>query len=184
MANGLPSTTDPEDLMKTRGLLLAGAALLAVAFLAGFTSGRTADEGPAIKSHHLFNLPDGVTEEELASALTEINRAIFESGHHHAGYRLWKVAGEQAGDYAYMWEGSWPSQEAYEVIHDLETYQAAGESMRDIYEAISAVQIYNRYVEITAGFGCPHCEHMGGQGCACEDCTCEGCKHMHHHGSR
>lgn len=147
--------------MRARGLILAGMAMLAVAFLAGFTMGRGTDEGPAVKSLHLLNLPDGITEADLAGALNKVNRAIFEAGYHHSGYRLWKVAGEQTGDYAYMWEGNWPSEKGYQAIHELEAYQeAATAAMGDMYEAIQPVQVYNRYVEVPAGFGCPDCEHM------------------------
>lgn len=144
--------------MRSRFIVTTGVALLALAFITGFTTGRTVDDGPALKSLHLLNLPDGVSEEDLAAALTAMNKAIREAGH-HGGYRLWKVTGEQAGEYGYMWEGNWPSQEAYDAIHQLEAYQQPDFGGVD-YEVIGPLEVYNRYVEIaTAGHCCTHMEH-------------------------
>jgi hypothetical protein len=138
--------------MRFRAIVLVGAALVAFAFAAGYTTGQTAEKGPALKSLHLLNLPDGMTEEDLAGVLTKANGAIHGEGHHMAGYRLWKVTGEQVGDYAYMSEGNWPNQEAYDAIHENEAYVAAVEGFD--YDAIRPVQVYNRYVEIPTGAAC------------------------------
>jgi hypothetical protein len=59
---------------------------------------------------------------------------------------LWKVTSEQTGEYAYLWEGDWPSQADYDVIHASESWQAAFEA--EVFEALRWQQVYNRYVEI------------------------------------
>ena len=77
-----------------------------------------------------------------------MNRAIADSGHPNAGYRLWKVTGEQAGEYSYLWEGAWPDQATYDEIHEGEAWQKAAERVGPLFEKIMEKQIYNRFIEI------------------------------------
>ena len=123
----------------------------AVATVLSATAGAHLAGGPepALKSHHLLNLPASVTEADLAAALGAMNAAVAEAGYPHAGYRLWKVTGEQAGDFAYLWEGNWPNQEAYDIIHSHSAYEAAGERWWSLVEPVMEAQVYNRYVEIS-----------------------------------
>ena len=134
--------------MFSRNSILAGCLISAAAFTTGFATARTAEEGPAIKSHHLFNLPSSVSEADLAAALWIMNTGVAEAGYAES---LWKVTGEQAGEYAYLWEGDWPSQESYDAIHESESWQAAAEARAEVLEAIIREQVYNRYVEIPLG---------------------------------
>ncbi len=110
----------------------------------------------ALKSHHLLNLPATVTEADFVGFLQEMNGAVAESGYPHAGYRLWKVSGEQAGEYAYLFEGSWPSQAAYDSIHAHPAWRAAEERLRTTYDAVAEGQVYNRYLEIPVGMPTGH----------------------------
>ena len=84
----------------------------------------------------------------MAGALQEMNRAIADSGHPNAGYRLWKVTGEQAGAYGYIWEGVWPDQATYDAIHQSESWKQAEERFKPLFERVWKIQIYNRFIEI------------------------------------
>ena len=137
--------------MFSRTSVLVSCLIGAAAFATGLATASTAEEGPAIKSHHLLNLPSDVSEADLAEALGTLNAAVAEAGYPEAGYSLWKVTGEQAGDYAYLWEGDWPSQEGYDVIHESESWQAAWEATAEMGEALRPQHVYNRYVEIPVG---------------------------------
>ena len=130
--------------MRSRVFLVS--ACFAILLLGGVTATQSAS--PALKSHHLLNLPAGITEVEFAAVLSDLNSAIAEAGFPEAGYRLWKVTGEQVGDYAYLWEGNWPSQAAYDSIHNHAAYVAAGERIPAAYSALQEAEVYNRYVEI------------------------------------
>jgi ketosteroid isomerase-like protein len=107
----------------------------------------------ALKSHHLFNLSEGTSEADFAELLGGMNAAVAEAGFPGFGYRLWKVEGEQTGEYAYLWEGYWPGQEGYDSIHEHPAYQAAIEQWGPAFEAAVADQVYNRYSAIPAGAG-------------------------------
>jgi hypothetical protein len=117
--------------------------------MAGVTA--TQSVSPALKSHHLFNLPAGITEADFVAVLRDMNSAVAEAGYPEAGYRLWKVTGEQAGEYAYLWEGNWPSQAAYDSIHNHAAYVAAADSVPSEFGIPQEAQVYNRYVEISLG---------------------------------
>jgi hypothetical protein len=137
--------------MFSRTSVLVGCLIGAAAFATGFATAGTAEEGPAIKSHHLLNLPSELSEADLAEALGKLNAGVAEAGYPEAGYSLWKVTGEQSGDYAYLWEGDWPSQEGYDAIHESESWQAAAEAITEVFEALSPQHVYNRYTEIPVG---------------------------------
>lgn len=132
-----------------RRILLTTAAVATVLAATVGAQHLAAGPEPALKSHHLLNLPASVTEADLAAALGAFNGAVAEAGYPHAGYRLWKVTGEQAGDYAYLWEGNWPNQEAYDVIHSHPAFEAAVEQWESFFEPVMEAQVYNRYVEIS-----------------------------------
>ncbi len=110
-----------------------------------------ADPGPALKSLHLLNLPAEVSESQLASALEHINSAIAEVGYPGAGYTLFKVQSDTTAEYQYLWEGNWPSQAAYDVIHQNEAYTAAFEMHQALFDALAQAHVYHRYVEVRGG---------------------------------
>ncbi len=61
---------------------LAGCLIGALVFASGFTAGRTVEDGPAIKSAHLLNLPSSVSE---ADGFNEPSRAATSRSFIHAG---------------------------------------------------------------------------------------------------
>ena len=145
--------------MLRRALLTVAGVAGVVFIVVGFRGPEAPVPETAIKSHHLVNLPQTVTEEQFASALQDMNAAIAKTGYDHAGYRFWKVTGEQAGEYQYLWEGNWPSQEAYDAIHSHAEYEAAAARMESLYNTLVDMQVYNRYVEIPVGFRHERSEH-------------------------
>jgi len=94
-----------------------------------------------------------VSESQLASVLADINAAITEIGYPDAGYTLFKVQSDTTAEYQYLWEGNWPSQATYDVIHENETYTAAFEAHQSVFDALADAHLYRRYVEVQAQRG-------------------------------
>ena len=126
-------------------------ACLFVAFVPAPSSGQSPTASPALKSHHLINLPDGMTEAVLVGAMEEVNGAITKSGYPDDGYRLWKVTGEQAGEFSYLWEGVWSDQATYDAIHEGVAWNALSERSKAIFDRVAEGQVYNHFIEIPAG---------------------------------
>ena len=101
-----------------------------------------------MKSLHLLNLPPEISESQLASVLADINSAIAELGYPDAGYTLFKVQSDTTAEYQYLWEGNWPSQAAYDVIHENETYVTSFEMHQAVFDALAEDHVYHRYVEV------------------------------------
>ena len=97
-----------------------------------------------IKSIHLFDMPEGVTEAELATVLNDMNVAIERLGYKGAGYFLYKVEGEWADKYRYFFEGVWPSTEAYKKIHEDKMYVESDKKASVLIQKIKAVELYRR----------------------------------------
>ena len=101
--------------------------------------------GPvADRSIHLFDMPEGLTEAELATALAEMNSVIAGLGYPNAGYYLYKSQDDEIPDHRFYFEGVWPDADAYQKIHADPTFLAAGEKLRPLYDKIKAVEIYRR----------------------------------------
>ena len=139
-----------------RGLL--GAAFLAV-LLAAFPVGswpETSRDDPSVKSVHLFDLPDGLSEDDLIAGLRILNRAIESTGHTEVGYVLWRVSEAQVGesgsiDKEYIMEGIWSSQAVYDEIHETEAWLEAREATMPVVAALGEVQLYSRYEQLSVG---------------------------------
>jgi quinol monooxygenase YgiN len=124
--------------------------ILMVGGLLGFgVSAQAQKTGAApMKSIHLFDLPDGVTEAQLSGVLRELNATIERLGYKNAGYFLYKAQGEGTEKYRYFFEGIWPSAEAYKKIHDDKAFQEADKKVGAVYEKIKAVELYRRVVRV------------------------------------
>ena len=94
------------------------------------------------KSLHLFKLPEGVTEKKLNDFLKEMNQAISEEGYPDAGYHLYKIPEENAGNYQYFLEGVWPDSAAYDKIHNSERWKKMAEKGKDMIDKIQADELY------------------------------------------
>ena len=106
------------------------------------------DEGPALKSVHLLNLPSDISDTQFVSALSMVNEAISELGYPGAGYLVWKVQVDSTAEYMYLFEGNWPSQAVYDAIHESEAYKNAVEQTKAMFQALKD-QVYRRYSEVT-----------------------------------
>lgn len=93
------------------------------------------------KSLHLFEMPDGITEQKLNDFLKEMNKAISDEGYPGSGYHLYKITDENS-DYKYFMEGVWPDAETYEKIHNSERWKAAADKGKDMIEKIQAQELY------------------------------------------
>jgi len=103
---------------------------------------------PQLKSIHLFDLPEGITEARLSATLKEMNAVIARIGYRDAGYFLYKVEGAGTDKYRYFFEGVWPSADAYRKIHDDKAFREADKKLGVVYEKIKAVELYRRLVRV------------------------------------
>ena len=101
-----------------------------------------------LKSIHLFDMPEGVTEAELAAVLEKMNTSIKQLGYKDAGYFLYKVEGEGPEKYHYFFEGIWPSAEAYKKIHEDKMYMESDKKASELIKKIQAVELYRRLKRI------------------------------------
>ncbi len=137
------------NIVNNRTIILCASFFLLGAFFQIPGPVQSSAAGSAMKSHHLLNLDEVLSEAEFVEALRQINHAISDSGRPNAGYRLWKVSGDQTGDYEYLWEGVWPDKLTYDAIHESQAYQQAWEkALGPVYQRIDESQVYHRFVEI------------------------------------
>lgn len=101
-----------------------------------------------LKSIHLFDMPQGVTEAELSALLKEMNSTIQRLGYKDAGYFLYKVEGEGSEKYRYFFEGVWPSAEAYKKIHEDKMYTESSKKANVVFEKIREAELYRRLKRI------------------------------------
>ena len=106
------------------------------------------DPPPSFKSVHFFNLTWDAEEAFLVEALQDLNSAIEEIGYPDAGYRLWKVSTRREGRYAYLLEGVWPDQVAYDAIHASAIWQRAVERAQPVMGQIVEQEVYDRFQAI------------------------------------
>ena len=131
-------------------LIVCAVVVLACSALKNQQQRRALDEGPALKSVHFFNLPPDITESQYISAFSETNKVISELGYPDTGYRLWKVQRDYDAEYKYTLIGNWPSQAAYDVIHENEAYKNAVERLQaKLLVEKDLEQVYLRYSEVT-----------------------------------
>ena len=139
--------------------MLGTAILLATSILVGQADQdpQKAHDGNApLRSFHLFNLPPDVTEQQVLTVFSEVNRVIADLGYGDAGYRLWKVQtslveGKKADyEYRYVWEGSWPNRAAYDAIHKNDLYKASWKPHLDLVKRLMSSEVYLRCSEIKA----------------------------------
>ncbi len=135
----------------------AALGVVVVLIVAGVSYGQDPNvEGPPVKSVHLLNLPSGVSEAHLLSVFRDVNKAIAELGYKGAGYRLWKLqdSPKYESKHLYLWEGNWPSQAAYDAIHESDGYKKAlASGIQTLKEAMVGGSagddhVYLRYTEV------------------------------------
>jgi len=100
---------------------------------------------PTYLSFHLVNLASAEEEARLLDILEAGNAVVASAGHPETRYGLWKVTGEQTGDYAYMFGSLWADVATYDAVHALPEYEAFVAENGDAYAALVAGEVYNRY---------------------------------------
>ena len=105
-------------------------------------------EGPTFLANHLFNLPSADSEQEVIAMLEEFNAAVAAAGHPETRYTLWKVTGEQAGDYTYLFGSLWADREVYDAVHAHPAHQSLIETYGEAYETLVGEEVYNRYERV------------------------------------
>lgn len=106
---------------------------------------------PKQKSIHLFNLPEGVSEEQIIASLSEINSVISDLGYSNVGYHLYKVESDTVQTYRYFMEGLWPDPETYRIIHENEKWKQAAEKNTEMWDKVFATEIYRRVLKVETG---------------------------------
>lgn len=101
--------------------------------------------GPAVKSMTMFNLPDGVTVDQINASIKEANKAIAGLGYLGNGYAFYMVQDDEVKTQQCLVEGTWLSQEVYEIIHDSDEWKAATSADKDMWDKIMADRMYRRY---------------------------------------
>jgi hypothetical protein len=99
---------------------------------------------------HMLTVRQADEEKKLLAAMDDLNSAISKGGCPACIYHLWKLYGDQAGPFNYLWVSNWPGRAIYEKVHLTTEYVAATQRHPEI-QAIIGGQIYNRYVEVKPG---------------------------------
>ena len=105
--------------------------------------------GPKLLALHRFNLPSTAAEQQLAGILNDFTEAVGHAGHPETAYALWKVTGEQAGEFAYVFGSLWADQAAYDAAHEHADFQAVMETHEAAYQGLITEEVYNRYERLT-----------------------------------
>jgi hypothetical protein len=125
-----------------RAVLYAGLGSLAV-------SQQSPPDQP-FQAVHLIAATKADDEKKLATAMDDLNSAIAKGGCPACIYHLWKVYGQQAGPFNFLWISSWPGRDVYTKVHASTEYMDATRRHPEIGDAVNG-QIYNRYVEVKTG---------------------------------
>lgn len=108
----------------------------------GYTS---TGSGPLVKSMTMFNLPDGYTGDQVKESLKIANEAIAKLGYFGNGYAFYMVKDPAVETQQCLVEGTWLSQEVYDIIHASEEWQEATTNDKEMWDQIMANRMYRRY---------------------------------------
>lgn len=100
-----------------------------------------------LKSVSLFMDSVRVDPAELLASLERVNGAIDSVGYPDAGYQLWVIQSDTAGNYRFLINGFWPDQEAYDEIHNHELYQNAITGDEELWKNMNSTW-YNRFTRV------------------------------------
>ncbi|MCH1406857.1 MAG: hypothetical protein L7U67_06205 [Schleiferiaceae bacterium] len=100
-------------------------------------------------SIHLFDLPDGISEEEYIADIEKLNSFFIALGY-GKNYTVLKVADDnEADEYRYALVSSYPSAEAYAASHDQgPEYDAFVDELYAKYQSIWDTEIYRKVFTI------------------------------------
>jgi len=100
-------------------------------------------------SIHLFDLPDGINEDEYIADIEKLN-SFFNASGYRKNYTVLKVDDDnEADEYRYAPVSSYPSAEAYAASHDQGSeYDAFMDEILAKYQAIFDTEIYRKVFTI------------------------------------
>lgn len=101
--------------------------------------------GPLVKSMTMFNLPTGYTGDQVKASLEEANKAIAQLGYLGNGYAFYMVTDEEVKTEQCLVEGTWLSEEVYNVIHSSQEWKDATGKDKEMWDQIMANRMYRRY---------------------------------------
>lgn len=101
--------------------------------------------GPVVKSMTMFNMPDGYSGDDVKSSIDSVNDAIRSLGYPGNGYAFYMVNDATVETQQCLVEGTWLSEEVYQVIHDSEEWQTATSNDKEMWDKIMADRMYRRY---------------------------------------
>jgi hypothetical protein len=125
-----------------------GLAMLLVVLAPHLNSG--GQEGPAIKTIHVFNLSSPQEEARLRAILNEFNQLFSTLGFPNVSYRLWRLQEEWPGQfsYRYVYDSTWPDRETYDKVHQNIAYQKLLEKHLMFFTQVLNNEIYGEYLEL------------------------------------
>jgi quinol monooxygenase YgiN len=101
--------------------------------------------GPSLLALHLYNPASDDAHQQFLTGLGELSAAVASVGHPETRYRVWKVAGEQAGDHGHLFGSVWADRATYDAVHEHDDYKAVMAKLEDSgLEALEG-EIYNKY---------------------------------------
>ena len=100
-------------------------------------------------SIHLFDLPDGISEDEYIADIEKLNSFFIASGY-GKNYTVLKVADDNEADqYRYALVSSYPSAEVYAASHNQgPDYEAFVDEIKAKYQVIIDTEIYRKVFNI------------------------------------
>ena len=100
-------------------------------------------------SIHLFDLPDGISEDEYIADIEKLNSFFIASGY-GKNYTVLKVSDDNEADqYRYVLVSSYPSAEVYAASHDQgPDYDAFMDEIKSKYQTIFDTEIYRKVFTI------------------------------------
>lgn len=100
-------------------------------------------------SIHLFDLPEGITEEEYIADIEKMNSFFITSGY-GKNYTILKVADDsEVEEFRYALVSSYPSAEVYAASHDQgPEYSAFMDEISSKYQGITETEIYRKVYTI------------------------------------
>lgn len=98
-----------------------------------------------LKTMSLYRSFSNATESQLLSAIQEANELIAGLGYPNSGYSFWKVQKLEVGSFQYLLQGSWPGEEAYDIIHTSEEFKAFARKYETLFEREGGDYEYFRF---------------------------------------
>jgi hypothetical protein len=68
----------------------------------------------------------------MTRSLAQINSALTKAGYPNLRYRLYKVSGNQQGQFTHLWEASWSGRAEYDRVHNLPVYKETNALLKEL----------------------------------------------------